>query len=392
MVRGRRRALAGAVLLDLAVSPLFTWGAVRDRLAQDLGVAGHALDVAYAVGLAAFTTGVLLGGRVADRVAPRRLALVVAAGLVAGLTLVAGAGSVAQVVLGHGVLVGGATGLGYATAVRVAAAPSGRRGTALALVVSAYAAGAVVLAPVLDLAWAQVGRAATFAGLAVLLGAAALVAAVLLPARGTGTGTVRRSRGSASVLAGHRRPVLGAWAMFALGSAPALVAFGHAGGLAGASAWAVTAVVLLNAGNLGGRLLVGPVADRVGHAPALHATALTAVGAALVLALAGHPAATLGALLALGLQYGAVSVLVPMAVAEAVPVEGFGTAYGLVFSGWGLVGLAGPLAAGRVADGTGYPAVAAALVVTGLLFWASVWTWGRAATPRRATTTGVRRP
>lgn len=390
MARGRRRALAGAVLLDLAVSPLFTWGAVRDRLAQDLGVAAHDLDVAYAVGLAAFTTGVLLGGRVADRVAPRRLALVVAAGLVAGLALVAGAGSVAQVVLGHGVLVGGATGLGYATAVRVAAAPSGRRGAALALVVSAYAAGAVVLAPVLDLAWTQVGRAATFAGLAALLGVAALVAAVLLPARGPGAGTARRPRGSGSVLAGHRRPVVGAWAMFALGSAPALVAFGHAGGLAGGSAWAVTAVVLLNAGNLGGRVLAGPVADRVGHAPALHATALAAVGAALVLVLAGHPVATLGALLALGLQYGAVSVLVPMAVAEAVPAEGFGTAYGLVFSGWGIVGLAGPLAAGRVADGIGYPAVAAALVVTGLLFWASVWTWGRAATPRRAT--GVRRP
>lgn len=387
MVRGRR-ALAGAVLLDLAVSPLFTWGAVRDRLAGDLGVAGHALDVAYAVGLAAFTVGVLLGGRAADRVAPRRLALVVAAGLVAGLCLVAWAGAVAQVVLGHGVLVGGATGLGYATAVRVAAARSGRRGTALALVVSAYAAGAVVLAPVLELAWAQVGRTATLGGLAALLGAAVLVAAVLLPARGPGSGTTRPGP-SAPVLATHRRPVVGAWAMFALGSAPALVAFGHAGGLAGASAWAVTAVVLLNAGNLGGRVLAGPVADRVGHAPALHATALAAVGAALVLALAGHPVATLGALLALGLQYGAVSVLVPMAVAEAVPAQGFGTAYGLVFSGWGLVGLAGPLAAGRVADGAGYPAVAAALVVTGLLFWASVWTWGRTAADRRGT--GLRR-
>ena len=52
------------------------------------------------------------------------------------------------VVLAFGVLVGASSGLGYATAVRVAGTVASGRGLALGLVVSAYAVGSAVLAPV----------------------------------------------------------------------------------------------------------------------------------------------------------------------------------------------------------------------------------------------------
>ena len=165
-----RRALIGAVLLDLAVSPLFIWSAFSGPLSAEIGVPSSALSLAYAVGLGAFTAGVLVGGWLADRVAAQVLALVVAAVVVAGLVLTGIAQSPGTVVAGYGVLLGGATGVGYATAVRVAASVAGRRGSALALVVSAYAAGAVVLAPVVDVLWDRVGRTATFGCLPGCLG------------------------------------------------------------------------------------------------------------------------------------------------------------------------------------------------------------------------------
>ncbi|KIH99524.1 hypothetical protein LP52_06415 [Streptomonospora alba] len=384
MVSPAWRALTGAALLDFAVSPLFLWDAFSGVLSSELQVSSPSSSLAYAVGLAAFTAGVLVGGRLADAVAPRRLALVVGGGVVLGLAATASAESLPVLVLGFGVVLGGATGLGYATAVRVAGTAATKRGSAVAVVVSAYAAGAVVLAPVVDVLLGVVGRAGMFAVLAVLLGGLVVCASALLPdtvasarslsaepAPAEASSTEPAATGLAA-LRPYSRPILASWTMFWLGSAPALVAFGHAGDFARTPESAIAAVVLLNAGNFLGRLAAGPVADRIGHVPALHATAAALVGACLTLVLVARPAGALAALLVLGAQYGAVSVLTPMAVADTVPADRFGTAYGAVFSGWGVVGLAGPVGAAWMATATGYPAVAGVLAGVAALFWAAV--------------------
>src|SRR5699024_7984922 len=134
-----------------------------------------------------------------------------------------------------------------------------------------------------------------------------------------------------------------------------------AGQFAGAPELTVLAVLLLNLGNFIGRLIAAPLTDWMGQSSTLHISAGLSIVACLALTVADHPAVTLGALLVLGLQYGALSVLAPVALAGAVPADRFGTAYGLVFSGWGVVGFAGPLAAAWLASGTSYPVVAGAL-------------------------------
>jgi OFA family oxalate/formate antiporter-like MFS transporter len=364
-----RRVLAGAALLDLAVSPLFLWDTFSAALAAELGVPPSALTVAYAVGLAAFTAGVLVGGHLADRVAPRRLAFVCAGGVTAGLATSALAPDLLVLVIGFGVVLGGTTGLGYATAVRVAGTVATGRGLAVAVVVSAYAAGAVVLAPVVEVLLPRVGRAGTFAVLAALLGVLLVGAGALLSGAAAPTGGRTRGRESARP---PRGPVVVLWVVFLLGSAPALIALGQAGHLARAPELAVTAVVLLNGGNFVGRLVAGPVADRVGHAVALHTVAGALVLACVALTLARGPAVALGALLVLGLQYGAVSVLTPLALADSVPADRFGRSWGVVFTGWGAVGLLGPPAAAWVATASSYTVVASALVAVAVAFWVAV--------------------
>ena len=74
----KRRAITGAVLLDLAVSPLFAWDVFTDALGRELQAGGTALARVFSVGLVAFMAAVVLGGRIADRVPPRRLAVVAA--------------------------------------------------------------------------------------------------------------------------------------------------------------------------------------------------------------------------------------------------------------------------------------------------------------------------
>lgn len=366
--------MAGATLLDFAVSPLFIWDTFTGPLSRDLNVSETGLTLVFSVSLATFSAGVVGGGRVADAVAPRWLAAVTGVGVVVGLGTAAVAPSLPILLVGFGVVLGAATGLGYATAVRVAGTAAARRGRAVAIVVSAYAAGAVVLAPVAAWLLAMIGRTGAFAVLAALLGAALAGAALLLP----GAGQAPRGGAAPAAKTATRSPVWGPvpalWTMFLLGCAPALIAFGHAGELAGGPERTVIAVSLLNAGNFGGRLLAGPAADRIGYAPALHATAAALGGACLALTLSDHQAVTLTALLALGTQYGALSVLTPVATAAAVPADRFGAAFGAVFSGWGVAGLAGPVAAAWLATWAGYQEVAAALIALAVLAWgATVW-------------------
>lgn len=365
------------MLLDLAVSPLFAWDVFTESLQRELGGGPTVLTTVFSVGLAAFMTGVLVGGRVADSISPRRLALVTAAGAVAGLLGSAVASSVPLMVVAFGVLLGGSTGLGYATAVRVAGTMQSGRGLALGLVVSAYAVGTAILAPIAAALLVAVGRSGTFVLLAVSLGAILLAAAALLPGEAT---TTRATAGtSPDDRPGPTGPVVALWLAFGLGSAPALAAFAHAGQLAGSAAVGALAVTLLNVGNFVGRLAAGPASDRVGRRATLHANSALLVVACLPLAAGVSGTVALVALFLLGTQYGALSTLTPAAVSDIVPSRRFGATYGRVFTGWGIAGLLAPVAAAAFAVIAGYDAVYAAFIVIAALSWACVAVYARTA-------------
>jgi MFS transporter, OFA family, oxalate/formate antiporter len=362
-----RRAIAGAVLLDLAVSPLFAWDVFTAALGRDLGIDDTQLAGVFSVGLVAFMIGVLVGGRLADSVAPRRLAWVTAGGTVTGLLGCAAATSVVTLVLAFGVVLGGATGLGYATAVRVAGTAASRRGLALGLVVSAYAVGTAVLAPVAAALLVAVGRGWTFVLVAGAMGGILAVAAALVPGHPPGRRPARRR---ARLRPG--RAVVALWAAFGLGAAPALAAFAQAGELAGTPDTVAAAVLVLAIGNVVGRLVAGPLSDRVGRSAALHGNSALLLLACIPLAVGARGPFALVALLLLGTQYGALSALVPAATSDVVPSERFGTAYGLVFTGWGLAGLLAPVVAASRAADVGYPAVYRYFLVVAALSWACV--------------------
>lgn len=372
---GKARALTGAVLLDLAVSPLFAWDVFTDSMQRDLGAGDALLAGVFSVGLVAFMTGVLLGGRFADATSPRRLALAALAGTVLGLLGTAAATSTPVVFVSFGVLVGGSTGLGYATAVRVAGTVTTRRGLALGVVVSAYAAGTAALTPVASTMLAAIGRGWTFVVLAGGLGVVLALAAALVP----GTRPAPGPRTASSTR--RRRPspaVVALWAAFGLGSAPALAAFAQAGALVGVAGAAALAVALINVGNFAGRLAAGPLSDHIGRRAALHANSALLIVACVPLAVGTKGPFALIALLLLGLQYGALSTLTPAATADVVAAERFGATYGRVFTGWGLAGLFAPVGAAALATRVGYDGAYLAFLIVAGLSWVGVATYTRA--------------
>lgn len=360
----QRRAVFGALLLNLAVSPLFIWNVLAQPLAEELAVSSAHASLVFSLGLAAFSVGVLAGGPLADRIAPRRLALACAGGSAAGLALAAVAPSLWLVIIGFGVIQGVAVGLGYATAVHVAGMIN--RGIVMALVVSAYGAGSALLAPFADALLAAYGRMPTLLGIAALTGLIALAAAALLPQRRTRPET---AASRSTPVDAKQRPMIITllWLTFGLGSAPGLAAFAFASDFTNGAAAA--AVAALSLGNFGGRLAAGWLADRLGVAWALHAFCLLLIAACLALIPGPGLWVGLAALLAIGTQYGALSTLVPLATRSAVPAPIFGRVFGLVFSAWGVFGLGAPAVVAALLSSGGASTAAGAMLGCALLGW-----------------------
>jgi MFS family permease len=338
--------LAG-VVANLAVGTLFGWSLVAQPAADAVGMSPGGAAAVFASAIVVLAAVLLVLGWIQRRVGPRRLLLGAAVLGGAGLLLAATAQHPLVLWTGVGLLFGVANGLAYGVSVGLAArVPPPRRGTATGLVVSAYAAGPVLLGVVAPPALGADGWRVSLAVLAVIVAGLLAGAAVLVPA-GPPEGD---RRGRADPV--PRRDVALLWVVFAGGTAPALLLFAHAVPVARnlelSLRAAGLAVAALAAGNLIGRLVAGAGSDRIGRLPAVAVALSTAAAAIVALALPTSVPVILAGYLGTGLAYGAVSTLVPAATADRVGAAAFPSAYGVVFTGWGCAGLLAPLAGGQL--------------------------------------------
>jgi OFA family oxalate/formate antiporter-like MFS transporter len=340
----RRPVLAG-VVANLAAGTLFGWSLVAQPAAEAVGMSTGGAAAVFASAIVVLAAVLLVLGPVQWRVGPRRLLLGAAVIGGVGLLLAATAHHPLVLWIGVALLFGVANGLAYGVSLGLAArVPPPRRGAATGLVVSAYAAGPVLLGVVAPPALDADGWRMSLAVLAVIVAGLLAGAAWLVPA-----GSPEADR------RGHhdpvpRRDVALLWVVFAGGTAPGLLLFAYAVPVAGdlqlSLRAAGLAVSALAAGNLIGRLVAGSSSDRIGRLPAVAVALSTGAVAIVALALPTSVPVVLAGYLGTGLAYGAVSTLVPAATADRVGAAAFPTAYGVVFTGWGCAGLLAPLAGG----------------------------------------------
>lgn len=371
----RARVLVAAAAVNFAAGTLFSWSVFLSPLTAEFRASAGTLSAVFSASLVIFAGIVLLAGALTDRSSPRRLAVVSAAAAGAGLGLTAAAPSVAVVALGYGGLFGLASGLGYVTVVTVAGTRFGpRRGFALGVVVGAYAAGPVAVAPLGTVAIGVMGWRATAAMLAVAVAGVMLVAAAWLPSSPASPESPKESGtgGPPRPARVERVGVRWLWLLFLFASAPGLLTFAHAADIGVERGLTPTAagvlVGLLAAGNLAGRLLAGPLSDRFGTVVVMGSSLSVLTIALVVLGWSDSAPAALLALPVVGLEYGAVSTLLPAATADLVRRESFGASYGRAFSSWGVAGLLGPAAGARLPAVAGdYRPAFQALVATALV-------------------------
>jgi len=348
---------AAFTLMFVGFTAAYSFAAFFSAFEGEFGASrGH---VALVFSVAAFTWFLLgaPGGAIADRVGPRRVALIGVACLVAALWLASQARSLAVLYATYSIGIGVGVGLVYVPSIGAVQPWFGaNRAFASGLAVAGIGAGNIA-GPLLAawwiglFGWRGAYMALTFFVL-VLGGAAALL--------------IRQHPGISSSATPHGIPLTAAmrtrsfWLIYVslilscVGLFVPMVNLSPYAQDAGYSeAQGVTLVSLIGLGSLLGRFTIGGVADRLGRIPSLGAMYF-GLGLMLVLWWSTKTWWVLAVFaLVFGICYGAYVALVPTIVMDLYGARSVSGIIGTLYTGAGLGTLLGPWLAGAAFDAFG---------------------------------------
>jgi OFA family oxalate/formate antiporter-like MFS transporter len=370
--KGWRVTFAGTGI-NLALGVLYTWSVIKAAIPMDWGWTAAQKSDPYAIACFVFALAMIPAGRLQDKIGPRKVAsiggLMVALGCItAGL---AGSSYIGFIV-GFGVFGGIGIGFGYAAATPAAVKwfPASQTGLIAGLVVAGFGLASVYIAPSAQALLGAYGVSTTM----IIFGIAFFVIVVGLsqflrnPPPGYKPVDLKADSRPKHIAA-SRPPVdmdwhqmirtstfWVFWTMYVFGAAAGLMVIGSAATMAKASLGesAFIAVVVLAAGNAGGRILAGIVSDKIGRQWTLFfAFLIQSVMVLVPLFYSNNGAILLMALLLIGACYGANLTLFPSATKDNFGLKSFGLNYGVMFTAWGVGGLILPRIAGMIKDVTG---------------------------------------
>ena len=143
------------------------------------------------------------------------------------------------------------------------------------------------------------------------------------------------------------------WLMYACASLAGLMIIAHMAPIADKQVhikWAFIFVVILAIFNAGGRVLGGFLSDKMGRTQTLIAMfALQAINMLLFYQYTTSTLLIIG-IAATGIAYGSLLSIFPALTFDFFGMKNGGVNYGIVFTSWGIAGIAGPIMAGRIVD------------------------------------------
>jgi len=381
--------LLGGLLLNLLLGVLYSWSIFSKALVEQWSWSSAQSTLPYALAIGFFTAGVVVAGRLQDRLGPRPIAM--AGGLMAGLGILAASFATSErslpVIGGFGVLGGLGIGFGYAAATPPVVKWFGaaRKGLVTGIVVSGFGLASIYIAPLTTYLIGRYGIAPTFRILGIAFALIATACGFLLQNPPTkqeesSNATLLRdttldssSYSAAAMLRTSRFYHM--WLAYACAAFAGLMVIGVMAKVAAVQIPGMTLGFLLVAtlaiGNALGRLGAGVLLDRIGPRNTM---LIMFIGQAIAMAVLGwvHSLALLiGVVVAIGAFYGANLALFPALTADHFGTSTLGTNYGILFTAYGVGGIFGSLIAGKLFDLTGsfQPAfyVAAVLCVVAAL-------------------------
>ncbi len=359
----------------------YSFGAFLEPMAAEFGAGRGATSVFFALtSLTYFGLGALSGVAV-DRYGPRRVLLVGALALGAGLAATSQAGELWIGLLTYGLGVGVGVACAYVPMVAVVSGWFERRRTlAIGVAVTGIGLGTLTVAPLAAALIGELGWRTTHLVLG-LVGAAVLVVCALVVTRppvqaGPAALTVREAVRNRD----YRRLYLASGLL----SVALFVPFVHLPGYAeeaGVDRVAAAALVgVIGAASIAGRLVLGVVAARTGALRAFQGCFLT-MGASFALwAVDGGYGVLVVFAAVLGVGYGGFVALGPAVVAERFGTTRLGGLLGVLYTSAGIGSAVGAPLAGVAVDASGsYVPVIAGCLALGLVAYLTVLGVGRGA-------------
>lgn len=360
--------VTGALLMNLPLGALYAWSIFTLPLEKEFG--WTRTQTSWVFTLAVFVLGVsfILAGWLQDQHGPFRVSVAGAVLYSLGWVLATFSRNLPWLYLTMGVTLGFGSGFGYATPIPVLSKwfPD-RRGLAVGLAVAGYGGGSFLISLIGPPMIRAFGWRSTFLYLGIGYFVSTMLGACILqnpPANWKphgwqpGLETARVSATRHEFTPGEvvrTSTFYYMWIAYALGTGAGLmlisqlVPFGRQH-LKIEETAASLAIAVGAVGNVTGRVLSGLLSDAIGRLQTLRLMVGTSILAFLLLPHIHGTTALYTMVFAVYYCYGTQLSLYPSATGDFFGTTHLGVNYGLVLTAWGVAGLIGPLAAGRLFD------------------------------------------
>jgi OFA family oxalate/formate antiporter-like MFS transporter len=359
---------SAALGINLLLGLLYAWSVFKKALCTEWHWDNVTASLPFTVSAAIFAFMMIFAGRAQDKYGPKIIALL--GGIIFGIGIIASGFTQSPVIMifTFGVIGGIGIGLGYSATTPCAIKwfDSSKKGIISGIVVSGVGLAPVYMAPLTAYLLKLYGIQHTF----IILGVIALVAIVLfslilrnpsanyVPAQPAAakktTGASANNMSWAEILKTKQFYFL--WFIYLLSATAGLMLIAHMASIAGTqAAWKAgfMLVVFLSAFNALGRIVGGFLSDKIGRKSAMIVVLLLqAVNMFIFSYYKTIPLLITGASIA-GLAYGSLFSLMPSITADYFGVKNMGVNYGLVFSGWGIAAIIGPILGGIAVNNSG---------------------------------------
>ena len=164
------------------------------------------------------------------------------------------------------------------------------------------------------------------------------------------------------------------WVQYVCAATAGLMIIGHMAKIvavqsAGAIKVGFVFVALLAIFNASGRIIAGVISDKIGRVITLGIVCIMQATAMFFFPSFNSIGGFVVGSAIVGFSYGSCLSIFPAATADSWGTKNMGLNYGILFTGWGVGGVLGPLLAGRIADAAG--SYAGAYNIAGLLVMAA---------------------
>lgn len=356
-----------ALGINLILGILYSWSVIKKALVADWGWTNTEASLPYTVCVAVLAFVMIFAGRAQDKFGPRIIAILGGIMFGAGLIASSFAKNPAFMVLTFGVISGIGMGLGYSAATPCAIKwfEARRKGLISGIVVSGIGLSPIYIAPITNWLLKLYSIEQTFFYLGIFAVISIVIFSLIL--RNPHQGYVPVTSDPAKPSAAHSKDMdwhemiktkrfYLLWFTYLLSATAGLMLIGHMASIAMVQAnWQAgfVLVIILSIFNAIGRVSGGFLSDKVGRTNAMLIVFLIQMVNMFAFSYyLSIPSLIVGSAVA-GLAYGALFSLFPATTADFYGIKNLGVNYGLVFTGWGIAGIVGPVLGGMVADATG---------------------------------------